>query len=151
MEMSTIIKSVISLFLIMLVGFYCSKKEIMNSTVSKGLTRILLEITLPCMIIVSFSLPYDEGIKSNIMKTFYYSFLTYIIIAIASYLLMTPVKDERKLILHFSNIFTNTGYIGFPILNVIYGAEAVMYGAIFNIFFTIFLWTYGVIIFKGKV
>lgn len=151
MEMSTIIKSVISLFLIMLVGFYCSKKEIINSNVSKGLTRILLEITLPCMIIVSFSLPYDEGVKSNIMKTFYYSFLTYIIIAIASYVLMMPVKDERKLILHFSNIFTNTGYIGFPILNVIYGAEAVMYGAIFNIFFTIFLWTYGVIIFKGKV
>jgi len=151
MEMSTIIKSVISLFLIMLVGVYCSKKEIINSNVSKGLTRILLEITLPCMIIVSFSLPYDEGVKSNIMKTFYYSFLTYIIIAIVSYLLMRPVKDERKLILHFSNIFTNTGYIGFPILNVIYGAEAVMYGAIFNIFFTIFLWTYGVIIFKGKV
>jgi len=151
MEMSTIIKSVISLFLIMLVGFYCSKKGIMNSTVSKGLTRILLEITLPCMIIVSFSLPYDEGIKSNIMKTFYYSFLTYIIIAIASYILIMPVKGQKKLILHFSNIFTNTGYIGFPILNVIYGAEAVMYGAIFNIFFTIFLWTYGVIIFKGKV
>ena len=151
MEMSTIIKSVISLFLIMLVGVYCGKKEIINSNVSKGLTRILLEITLPCMIIVSFSLPYDEGVKSNIMKTFYYSFLTYIIIAIASYLLIKPVKDERKLILHFANIFTNTGYIGFPLLNVIYGAEAVMYGAIFNIFFTIFLWTYGVIIFKGKV
>lgn len=150
MEMSTIIKSVISLFLIMLVGLYCSKKGIINSNVSKGLTRILLEITLPCMIIVSFSLPYDEGVKSNIMKTFYYSFLTYIIIAIASYVLMIPVKDEKKLILHFSNIFTNTGYIGFPILNVIYGAEAVMYGAIFNIFFTIFLWTYGVMIFKGK-
>ena len=90
------------------------------------------------MILVSFSLPYDEGVKSNIMKTFYYSFLTYIIIAITSYLLMMPVKDERKIILHFSNIFTNTGYIGFPILNVIYGAEAVMYGAIFNIFLQYF-------------
>lgn len=151
MEMPTIMKSVISLFLIMLVGVYCSKKGIMNSNVSKGLTRILLEVTLPCMILISFSLPYDEGVKSNIMKTFYYSLLTYIIIAIASYILMMPVKDERKLILHFSNIFTNTGYIGFPILNVIYGTEAVMYGAIFNVFFTIFLWTYGVIIFKGKV
>lgn len=151
MEMPTIIKSVISLFLIMLIGVYCSKKGIINSNMSKGLTRMLLEVTLPCMIIVSFSLPYDEGVKSNIMKTFYYSLLTYIIIAIASYILMMPVKGEKKLILHFSNIFTNTGYIGFPILNVIYGTEAVMYGAIFNIFFTIFLWTYGVIIFKGKV
>lgn len=150
MEMPTIINSVISLFLIMLVGVYGSKKGIINSNVSKGLTGILLDITLPCMIITSFSFQYDESVKSNVLKTFYYSFSVYIIIAMVSYLLMFPIKKEKKTILHFANIFTNTGYIGFPILNVLYGAEAVMYGSIFNIFFTIFLWTYGIIIFKGK-
>lgn len=150
MEMPTIINSVISLFLIMLVGVYGSKKGIINSNVSKGLTGILLDITLPCMIIMSFSFQYDEGVKSNVLKTFYYSFSVYIIIAMVSRLLMLPIKKEKKTILHFSNIFTNTGYIGFPILNVLYGPEAVMYGSIFNIFFTIFLWTYGIIIFKGK-
>lgn len=151
MEMQTIINSVISLFLIMLVGVYGSKKGIINSNVSKGLTGILLDITLPCMIITSFSFQYDEGVKSNVLKAFYYSFSVYIIIAIVSYLLMLPIKNEKKTILHFANIFTNTGYIGFPILNVLYGPEAVMYGSIFNIFFNIFLWTYGIIIFKGKV
>jgi malate permease and related proteins len=151
MEMQTIIKSVISLFLIMLVGVYGSRKEIINSNVNKGLTNILLEITLPCMIISSFSFPYDEGVKANVLKTFYYSFATYIIIAIASWILTLPVKNEKKIILRFANIFTNTGYIGFPILNTIYGAEAVMYGSIFNVFFTIFLWTYGIMMFKGRI
>lgn len=150
MEMPTIINSVISLFLIMLVGVYGSKKGIINSNVSRGLTGILLDITLPCMIIMSFSFQYDEGVKSNVLKAFYYSFSVYIIIAMVSRLLMLPIKNEKKTILHFANIFTNTGYIGFPILNILYGTEAVMYGSIFNIFFTIFLWTYGVIIFKGK-
>lgn len=150
MEMPTIIKSIISLFLIMLAGVYGSKKGIINSNVSKGLTDILLEIALPCMIITSFSFPYDEGVKSNVFKTFYYSFATYGIVTIVSKLLMQPVKEEKKLILHFANIFTNTGYIGFPILNAVYGAEAVMYGSIFNMFFVIFLWTYGIMIFKGK-
>jgi malate permease and related proteins len=150
-EMLTIIKSVISLFLIMLIGVYGSKKGIINSNVNKGLTDILLEIALPCMIITSFSFPYDEGVKANILKTFYYSFAVYIIIAILSHLLMLPIKNEKKVILHFANIFTNTGYIGFPILNAIYGAEAVMYGSIFNMFFVVFLWTYGIMIFKGRV
>lgn len=150
MEMPTIINSVISLFLIMLVGIYGSKKGIINSNVSKGLTDILLDVTLPCMIITSFCFQYDEGVKSNMLKTFYYSFLVYIIIIMVSHLLILPIKKEKKTILHFANIFTNTGYIGFPILNVLYGAEAVMYGSIFNIFFTIFLWTYGIIIFKGS-
>ena len=55
MEMLTIISSVISLFLIMVVGIYGSRKGIINSRMSKGLTDILLDITLPCMIITSFS------------------------------------------------------------------------------------------------
>lgn len=151
MEIPTIMKSVISLFLIMLIGVYGGKRGIINSGVSKGLTDILLEIALPCMIISSFSFPYDEGVKSNVFKTFYYSFIVYIIIAIASYILTLPVKKEKKIILHFANIFTNTGYIGFPILNSIYGFEAVMYGSIFNMFFNIFIWTYGIMIFKGKI
>lgn len=150
MEMSTIINGVISLFLIMLAGVYGGKKGIIDSNVSKRLTRILLEVTLPCMIIMSFSFSYDAGVKSNILKTFYYSLLIYIIIAIVSKLLTLPVKKEKKTILHFANIFTNTGYIGFPILNTLYGPEAVIYGSIFNTFFVIFLWTYGIMIFKGR-
>lgn len=150
MEMPTIIKSVISLFLIMLVGVYGSKKGIIDNHVNRGLTKILLDITLPCMIITSFNFSYDGGVKSNVFKTFYYSLAVYIILIIVSKVLTVPVKNEKRTILHFANVFTNTGYIGFPILNAIYGAEAVMYGSIFNIFFNIFLWTYGIIIFKGR-
>ena len=151
MEMTTIINSIISLFLIMLVGVYGSKKAIITDKISKGLTDILLQIALPFMIISSFAFSYNDTIKSNVIKTFYYSFSAYIIIAIVSHILTLPIKKEKKTILHFANVFTNTGYIGFPILSAVYGAEAVIYGSIFNMFFVVFLWTYGVMIFKGKV
>ena len=150
METATVMNSVISLFLIMMAGVYGSKKGFINSHTSKGLTDILLEIALPCMIITAFSFPYDESVKSNILKTFCYSFVAYILIAIVSKLLILPVIKAKKMILHFANIFTNTGYIGFPILNSVYGAEAVMYGSIFNMFFVIFLWTYGIMLFQGN-
>lgn len=58
---------------------------------------------------------------------------------------------KKKTILHFANVFTNTGYVGFPILNSIYGAEGIIYGSIFNMFFVIFVWTYGIILFKGNI
>ena len=150
MEMPTILNSIISLFLIMLAGIYGSRKGIITSTVSKGLTDILLQIALPCMIVSSFAFSYNKTIKSNVFKAFYYSLATYIIIAVVSYILTAPIKKERRTILHFANVFTNTGYIGFPVLNAVYGAEAVIYGSIFNMFFVLFLWTYGIMIFKGK-
>ena len=54
MDISIIINKVISLFLIILVGVYGSKKKIINEEVNKGLSSILLNITLPIMIISSF-------------------------------------------------------------------------------------------------
>lgn len=150
MEMATIINSIISLFLIMMIGVYGNKKKIINDKVNKGLTDILLQIALPFIIISSFSFSYNNMVKDNVIKTFFYSLVAYIVIIAISHILIIPIKGEKKTILHFCNIFTNTGYIGFPILNAIYGREAVIYGSIFNMFFVLFLWTYGIIIFKGN-
>lgn len=117
---------------------------------NKGLTDILIQIALPFMIVTSFIFTYDNNIKTNVINTFYYSLIAYIVMAASSYLLLLPVKNHKKTILHFGNVFTNTGYVGFPILNSIYGTEGVIYGSIFNMFFVIFVWTYGLILFKGN-
>jgi len=148
---SVIIESVFSLFIIILVGVYGSKKKIITAEINKGLTDILIKIALPFMIVSSFIFTYDNTIKSNVIKTFYYSFIAYIIMAVISYLFLIPIKDDKKTILHFANVFTNTGYVGFPILNSIYGSEGVIYGSIFNMFFVIFIWTYGIMLFEGNI
>ena len=150
MDTSVIIDSVVSLFIMILIGFYGSKRKIITSEINKGLTDILIKIALPFMILTSFIFTYDNNIKSNLIKTFYYSLIVYIIMTIVSYLLLWPIKNDKKTILHFGNVFTNTGYVGFPILYSIYGAEGVIYGSIFNMFFVIFLWTYGLALFKGN-
>lgn len=146
-----VLKSVISLFLIMLVGVYGSKRNIITGEINKALINILIEIALPFMILASFIFTYDETIKLNVLKTFIYSPIAYIIMAAISGILLIPIKKDKRTILHFSNIFTNTGYIGFPILNAMYGAEAVIYGSVFNMFFVISIWTYGIFLFTGSI
>lgn len=150
MVFSAITDSVISLFIIILVGFYGGKKKIITSELNNGLTDILIKIALPFMIVSSFIFTYDSTIKANVVKTFYYSLAAYLIVAFFSYLLLIPIKNNKKTILHFGNVFVNTGYVGFPILYSIYGSEGVIYGSIFNMFFVIFLWTYGIMLYSGK-
>lgn len=149
MEAYIILESVLSLFFMILVGVYGSKKKIITAAINKGLIDILIQITLPCMILSSFIYTYDDTIKTNVLKTFYYSIAVYLITIIISHLILLPIKKDKKTILHFSNVFVNTGYIGFPVLYSIYGAEGVIYGSIFNMYFVIFLWTYGLLLFKG--
>ena len=148
--MDMILRSILSLFLIIIVGVIGRKRNIITPETNKGLIDLLLRILLPFMIVSSFSFSYDDSIKMNVFKSFYFSLIAYLIIIGISLLLTKPIKDEKRTILHFANVFTNTGYIGFPILNVIYGPEAVIYGSIFNMFFVLFLWSYGIMIFKGK-
>lgn len=150
MDVIVVIESVVALFIMILIGVYARRRNIITDEMSKGLVNILIQIALPCMIISSFLHTYDSTIKANVLRTVYYSLAAYSLMAAVSFLLLLPVKKDKKTILHFANVFVNTGYVGFPILNSIYGPEGVMYGSIFNMFFVLLLWTYGIVLFKGR-
>ncbi|HHW01178.1 MAG TPA: AEC family transporter [Clostridiaceae bacterium] len=150
MSVSVVLESIITLFIMILVGIYARRRNIITEDMNKGLINILIQIALPFMILSSFLHTYDDTVKENIVKTIYYSLGAYVIMAGVSYLLLWPVKNDKKTILHFANVFVNTGYVGFPILNSMYGPEGVVYGSIFNMLFVLFLWTYGIILFKGR-
>lgn len=150
MDLSIIVNGVISLFLIILVGVYAAKRKIITKEINKGLTNILLKITLPCLVVSSFIFDLSDELKGNIIKCFIYSPLVLLISIVVSYIFLLPIKGGKKIIIQFANVFSNCGFIGFPIVFSIYGNEGVIYASIFNLFFTVFLWTYGVILFNGK-
>jgi len=75
----------------------------------------------------------------------------HVLLAALAFLGALPIKglDERKLG-EFSMVFTNCGFIGFPILESIFGAEGLFYGAFFIISFHLFTWTWGIAILARK-
>ena len=88
MDLTVIINKVISLFLIMIIGVYGNKRKIITPTINKGLTNILLEITLPCLVVSSFIFDMDDELKNNIIKCFIYSPIVFIITILISYYLI---------------------------------------------------------------
>ena len=149
--MFEIFSNIVSIFLILLIGVYGNKKGIITEETQKGLIEMLLNITLPLMILSSFSFSFHESIMDNITKAFVYSFVCFIIAIPLCYMLFKKVKSEgKRRVLQFSSEFSNCGFIGFPIVNMVFGSEGVIYASIFNLFFTIFLWTYGVILYSDS-
>ena len=149
MTTSPIVESVFSLLIMIIVGAYSARRKILTPELSRGLVQILIEIALPFMILASFMFSYAPEIRANVIKAFYYSLAAYLITIAVSRLLVLPIPPRRKLVLHFANVFSNTGYVGFPILNAVYGAEGVVYGSIFNMFFVMLVWTYGIALYRG--
>ena len=150
MDFLGIVNKVIALFLIILIGVIGTKRNIITDDINKGLRKLLLQITLPLLIINSFSFTFDDGMGKKIVLAFVYSLICFIIAGTVSYGALLPIKGEKKNILQFANVFSNCGFIGFPIIDSIYGAEGVVYTSIFNMFFSLFIWTYGVTLFSDK-
>lgn len=148
MVLNSVINEIISLFLVALLGFYCGKKNIINEEFSNGLSRLLLDVTTPLLIIASFSFNYSPTIEENIFKGFIYSFAIFILTPLLVSPLLKKIEKSKRNILQFALVFSNCGFMGFPLAKSVFGDEGVIYASIFNMVFNIFVWTYGVMLFS---
>ena len=147
---SQLINQVIVLFIIMMVGFYAKKKKFLNNTVDKGLSELLINITLPFMIVTSFNIKYEAAMVSNAQKILIYSFLIHISLIFISKMFFFKFPKNKQQVFRFITIFCNVGFMGYPVLESIYGGIGVFYAAIFNIPFNILVWTVGVMLYTGE-
>lgn len=150
MEFSTIITQIIVLFLIMVVGFFARKRNIINDQVNKGLTEFLLNITLPFMIITSFNFNFSFDMLQKSGAVLVYTLCIFLISYIIGRILFRKYPQDIKSVLMFSAMFSNCGFMGFPVIQNIYGKEGVFYAALFNMPFTILVWTVGIGLYSGE-
>ncbi|MBU3126310.1 AEC family transporter [Clostridium tagluense] len=147
---SQLVNQVMVLFIVMMVGFYAKKKKFFNIIVDKGLSELLLNITLPFMIVTSFNIKYEATMVSNAQKILIYSFLIHIGLIFISKILFLKFPSNKQQVFRFVTIFCNVGFMGYPVLESIYGGVGVFYAAIFNIPFNLLVWTVGVMLYTGK-
>jgi predicted permease len=59
-------------------------------------------------------------------------------------------EEKVRSVLKFISIFSNSGFMGFPVLYSIFGSRGVFYGALYVIPYNVFALYYGMRIFSGK-
>lgn len=150
MNLNEVLMKVVSMFLIMSIGVYGGKKKIVTDELQESMTGFIFNITLPFLIITSFSFSYDSSMLSNIVKAFIYSFLSFIILIIVNYICIKPIGENKDVIMKFSNVFSNCGFIGVIAIESIFGAEGMIYASIFNMTFYSLLWIYGRKVYTGN-
>ncbi len=151
MEFSVLVNQILVLFIMIIVGYIIRKINIINEEINKGFSRLLIEVTMPALIIKSIlEITLSREIIRNLGLMTIISFLSYIIIIILSSLIARKLKcsQNKKTVFKSLIIFGNVGYMGIPVVSSIFPAEAVVYTIINNIIFNIFLWTYGIQVFS---
>lgn len=134
------------LFLLLFGGVIARRMGYMNDRFDTLFSRIIMNIALPCMILNSAlsneNLP-DAGTIVLILAS---SALVYVLICVIAWAFPRLFRhaDAASRGAHsFIVAFGNVGFIGFPVLNAVFGPEAVFYGAIYNIPYNIAIFTVG--------
>ncbi len=141
-----VLNQILVFLLISAVGFFCFKFKIIDDRVKDGLSSIIVLITLPSSIIASSNMDFSMEKVLGIAQITVFSLFYYILSIIIFTLLSKAIKisSKQRNVFTLTIIFANTGFMGFPMVELFFGKEGVFYAAIFNVFFNLFLFTYGV-------
>lgn len=152
MDFTTIFMAMIKLFLILIVGYVCHKTNIFPEQTQTVMTRVVLYVTTPCTILYSVlgstSLPDAKTIALLLVV----SVVCYGVVGafawVAARLLRLRV-EQRKIYMAML-LFSNCGFIGFPVVQTIFGNDTVFVASVYNLPFQLLLYSLGVYLTQGN-
>jgi hypothetical protein len=139
-----------TLFVIVIVGYMAGKLGYMGGDFDKRLSNLVIDITCPSLILSSTmdgTLPDRE----MILPLLGISLITYILLAVVALVFpryITRNADDRGVV-GFALMFGNVGFIGYPVVASIFGHQAVFYAAVLNVVNTFAVFTIGTMLVMG--
>ena len=121
-------------------GYLIVKTGLVRDDDSKVLSKIILYLIVPCVIINAFQVDYTTDTVKGLLIAFAASVMTQVI-------LLVVISVAGKL-LHLNEVevasvyYSNSGNLIVPIVTFILGQEWVLYGCVFMSVQLVFLWTH---------
>ena len=135
-----LMQQIVQLFLMIFMGYLIVKTGLVRDDDSKVLSKIILYLIVPCVIINAFQVDYTTDIVKGLLIAFAASVMTQVI-------LLVVISVAGKL-LHLNEVevasvyYSNSGNLIVPIVTFILGQEWVLYGCVFMSVQLVFLWTH---------
>ena len=135
-----LMEQIIQLFLMIFMGYLIVKVGLVKDEDSKVLSKIILYLIIPCVIINAFQEDYTMDTVKGLLLALAASVMTQV-------LLLIIISIAGKL-LHLNEVeiasvyYSNSGNLIVPIVTFILGQDWVLYGCVFMSVQLIFLWTH---------
>ncbi|MBW7573859.1 AEC family transporter [Caproiciproducens faecalis] len=139
----TVFEKVFVLFIMIFIGYLCGKTGMITKRGAQQITSILLYVVTPCLIIASLqSIIGDIGITALISATFW-SAVSMGAAIFVSMLFFRKSPNNQKKILRFGAVYSNSGFMGIPLVEAVFGSTGVAYASMYNAAFNFLMWTHG--------
>lgn len=141
-----VILALAKVFIMILPGYIITKLGMLQKHHTEGLATVITTVTYPCLVVTAMQMKYSSEVLNNCKYLVIIFFCIIVLSLIISRIIVHFVKlpASQASILAFMMTFGNTGFVGLPVLNGLFGKEAVFYGALCDSTFDLLMMSIGV-------
>ena len=147
----TVAYSIAILFILIGAGFLCMKGGILTRAGISGITSFVVNVTLPALILQSMQVPVTDAMLAQ-LAPFLLVLVAFYAVSFAAAFLVPKISgtssDLETGVIRFMMIFSNLGFMGFPVSAAVFGPESLFYVSIFNMTFSLLVFSVGVILLR---
>lgn len=128
----------------MMVGFGLKKGKLITSSGEKTLSAVVVNVANPAMVLAA-SINKENTIQGmELLRTFGLIVIVYVILIglawVLTRVLRVPIGQRGT----YQNmtVFSNIGFMGFPLVSAMFGSEAMLYASLFVIPYNALIYTY---------
>lgn len=136
------------LFALLVVGLLLRKVGLFSESAKTLLTDLVLYVTLPCSIVLSFQIDINAELFVSLSIIFLISTAIQMFCYLLTRFTFRKVEMAKRSVLHYGILVSNAGFLGLPIAGELFGAAGLMYASIYLIPQRVVMWTAGLSIFS---
>lgn len=143
-----ILSSLIMIFILIVPGVFFKRKNIFTVEQNGAINSIVVNLTWPCLVIDAMQMEFSM----QILKDCGYIMVVCVIILALMFVLSFPfakmvkLTKRKRYVTIFMLMFGNTGFIGIPVIQALYGTDAVFYAAIVELINDVLIFTVGIML-----
>jgi malate permease and related proteins len=144
-DTTTIVTQMAMLFVLIGVGYACKRAHYTNEEVDTGLSKVVINVAMPALILSSVLSSEESLTLEEIGITFLFCMLVMLFVAALAFVFVAVfrIPSGLKGVYRFMMTFGNVGFLGFPVIQAIYGSGALIYASIFQVPFNLLCYTVG--------
>ena len=145
-----IFEKILSIFLIMAVGFIAKKTRAVDASFLRGMSAFMMNIALPFAFLASLDRSIPKSALPELGKMALWSIAIYTVEILFATIAYRNFPENQRKVLSFITVFANSAFIGLPVAQSIAGTRGLMFASIYNLLYGALIYTYGVSLFQKK-
>lgn len=151
MDMTAIIQKMLSLFLLLVLGYLCNRGRLMDAPFCSRLSKLVANVSMPAIVLHSAMGEELAFSDRELLRLIGVSMAFFVFLALSALIfpyVWRPEKGDMGTY-RFMTMFPNAAFMGYPVVSAVFGSGAILYAAVLNLPFNLAVFSVGPLMLSG--